>query len=74
MKYILIIRTQKASRFDITRDDIERQMVELGWDKPIFVHLEPIEGTEEVEVVWLDEQMEMDKFIASIKNITSTND
>lgn len=65
MKAIIMIRHVSMAEYEIIRDDLTRQMMDRGWDIPIFVMLPG--DYPDIEVVWLDEEMEKEKFIEVIK-------
>lgn len=65
MKAIVVIRSVSIAEYEIIRDDLTRQMMDREWDLPVFATLPG--DYPEIEVVWLDEKMEKEKFIEIIK-------
>lgn len=68
MKAIIVIKIAHPDAYEIVRDDLERQMKESGWDLPIFCRLNPNpDFGEEIDVVWIDDDIEKEKFIEIIR-------
>jgi len=68
MKAIIVIKIAHPGEYEIVRDDLERQMKERGWDLPIFCRLNPnLDFGEEIDVVWIDDDIEKEKFIEIIR-------
>lgn len=66
MKAIIVIKTFEMERYEIACDDLQRQIKEANWPMPIFCHL-LASDYEEIEVVWLDQDYDLKKFIEGIK-------
>lgn len=65
MKCILVIKGVGVDTYDEIRKDLTQQIKDKDWDTPLFVLL-PADYTE-IEVVWLDEDMEKALFSESLK-------
>lgn len=65
VKAIVIIKAVSTAEYEIIRDDLTRQMMDRGWDLPVFATLPG--DYPEIEVVWLDEKMEIEKHAEVVK-------
>lgn len=67
MKCIIVIKGVSLRDYLSIRDDLASQIKEKGWEIPLFAHL-PADYTE-IEVVWLDDEMERAMFSESLEKV-----
>lgn len=65
MKCIIVVKGVSYEAYEEIRRDLIQQMESKGMIIPLFTLL-PADYTD-IEVVWLDEEMEKEKFIESLK-------
>lgn len=67
MKYILLIKGVSFDEYQQIREDLAKQYTAKGLEVPFFVCLP--QDYVEIEVLWIDEEMEKERFSKSLEEI-----
>lgn len=69
VKYILAIKGVSFDEYKEIREDLAKQYEAKGIEIPLFVHLP--QDYPEIELIWIDEEMEKERFETSIREAVS---
>lgn len=69
--FILVIKGVSISDYEGIRSDLESQFKQRGIEPPFFCYL-PSDYAE-IETLWIDEDMEMERFRESLQQTSITN-
>ena len=68
MKCIIVIKGVSLQDYLNIRQDLTNQIKEREWEVPLFCHLYAADYAD-IEVVWLDEEMEKAMFSESLEKV-----
>lgn len=68
MKCIIVIKGVSLQDYLNIRQDLTNQIKEKEWEVPLFCHLYTADYAE-IEVIWLDEEMERAMFSESLEKV-----
>lgn len=67
MKFIIVIKGTTVAEYELIRQDISNQLLAMDMPPFLFARL-PADYTE-IEVVWIDEDMEKEQFSEALEEV-----